>query len=257
MLKPLLVSVFTVARSQDLFLAPVQHPMTNVWFGEGCFWERQYPYTRIELDPEGPFRRKNETVTSVAGYAGSQQSISTSQVCYETAANVSLDYGNLGYAESVRISLDHGRENQQFRALVDDFFKSFTATETGFQRPDPQDKGTPYRTMVGIPGGVSGSLYHVLEAANVPRGPYNLTMNLVGDKNGSVDDKFNTVFVMDSEKFLFYKAEQYHQFHSDVFHHGTFYPDWYRTDLWELQISLGKIPFGGSTGCPDDPVKHY
>jgi len=247
-----------LARSQDLFLAPVEHPMTDVWFGEGCFWERQYPYTLIELDPKGPFHRNNRTVTSVAGYAGSRiMSIPSGQVCYETATNVSLDYGELGYAESVRISLDHGLEKKQFRALVNDFFNSFNATKAGFQRPDPQDKGMPYRTMVGIPGGINGSLFHVLEAANVPRGPYNLTMNLVADKEGSVQDKFNTVFIMDSKRFPFFKAEQYHQFHSDIFRHGTFYPDWYRTDLWELQISLGKIPFGGSTRCPDDRLNHY
>jgi len=256
MLKLLLLSFVIGAQTQDLFLAPVERPSTNVWFGEGCFWERQYPYTLLELDQGGPFRRDNASVTSVVGYAGSRRSIQSGQVCYKTAANVSQDYGDLDYAESVRVSLDHGREEKQFQALVEDFFKSFNATRTGFQRPDPQDKGLPYRTTVGIPGGISGSLYHVLEAANVPRGPYNLTMNLVEDAKGKGGDKFNTVFVMDSNIFPFYKAEQYHQFHSDVVRHG-FYPDWYRTDLWELQISLGKIPFGGSTGCPDDRLNHY
>jgi peptide methionine sulfoxide reductase MsrA len=259
MMKSLLLSVVIVVQSQDLFLAPLKHAMIDVWFAEGCFWERQFPYTLMELDPKGFFRRNNSSVTSVAGYAGSHiMSTPSGQVCYETATNVSIDYGDLGYAESVRISLDKGQEKQQFRALVYDFFQSFNATRAGFQRPDPQDKGSPYRTVVGIPGGVAGALYHVLEAANVPRGPYNLTMNLVEDKNGSrsAHDAFNTVFVMDSDVFPFFKAEQYHQFHSDVFRHG-FYPDWYRTDLWNMHISLGKIPFGGSTMCPDDRLKHY
>lgn len=164
---------------------------------------------------------------------------------------------HMGHAEQVRITLDEGREEEQFAALVQAFFGSFNATEAGFERPDPRDKGSPYRVTVGIPGGVTGPLYRTLEAANAPRGPYNLTMVLREDARGGSDDVFNTVFVMDSEVFPFYQAEQYHQFHSDVAAYGTYYPDWYRHDLWQLQIDLGKIPLGGSTECPDKKVNHY
>lgn len=171
-----------------------------------------------------------------------------------------MDYGDLGHAEQVRITLNAGQEESQFAALVADFFASFNATEQGFLRPDPQDKGSPYRTTVGIPGGVNGKLYRVLEAGNVPRGPYKLTMILKEDDAGSHDDAFNTVFVMDSDVFPFYQAEQYLQFHSDIYDPAsnfTYYADWYRHDLWQLQIDLGRIPVGGSTACADSRLKHY
>lgn len=100
-------------------------------------------------------------------------------------------------------------------------------------------------------------MYKILEAGNAPRGPYNQSMILVDGSgegtDGSPDD--NTVYVMDSSVFSFYQGEQYHQFHSNFF--GEAYPEWYLNDLWQLQISLGKIPLGGDTGCPDDPADHY
>lgn len=243
-----------MAQAQDLFLAPAQSQSdTNVWFGEGCFWERQFAYALLELDPAGPFNRSNASVTSVVGYGGSLRT-DGGHVCYENSDFT--DYGTLGHAEQVRITLDSSKEEEQFKALVDDFFASFTPTESGFERPDPMDAGSPYRVTVSIPGGVNGTLYPILAAANVPRGPYNLTMNLVDDQVGDeTDDEFNTVFVMDGTVFPFYQGEQYHQFHSNFF--GAGYPEWYTNDLWQLQISVGKIPLGGSTGCPDDPADHF
>merc|ERR1711865_1102900 len=32
----------------------------DVWFGEGCFWERQYAYVMVELNQTGPFNRTRE-----------------------------------------------------------------------------------------------------------------------------------------------------------------------------------------------------
>jgi len=235
---------------------PPPSPSVGVWFGEGCFWKRQFAYALVELDPAGPFKRNNASVSSVVGYAGSLDTAG-GQVCYDARANVSVDYGELGHAEQVRIDLGAGMQEAQFAALVADFFRSFNATESGFIRPDPGNAGGPYRVTVGLPGGVNGKLYSVLEDANAPRGPYNLTMVLREDRVGSVDDAFNTVFVMDSDIFPFFQAEQYHQFHSDVYAYDGYYPDWYRHDLWQLQIDLGRLPFGGSTNCSDSRYKHY
>merc|ERR1719331_3090116 len=228
----------------------------DVWFGEGCFWERQFAYVMLELDPAGPFARPNASVTSVTGYAGAKGTGDGGLVCYDNGGP--SDYGGLGYCEAVGLMLDHGKEEQQFEALVTDFFGSFTPTASGFMRPDLPpllpfgDVGAPYRTVVGIPGGVHGPLFQVLSKKNVPRGPYKMTMNLKEDAKGNMtQDETNTVWVMDSTAFPFYQAEQYHQFHSNFFHNPqqpAAYPDWYLHDMFELQKSKGKIP---NTGCPD------
>lgn len=229
----------------------------DVWFGEGCFWERQYAYVMLELNATGPFRRDNSSVTSQVGYAGARGTGKGGLVCYDNPG-ADNQYGELGYCEAVAVQIDVGKEEQQFGALVDDFYSSFTPTQAGFMRPDLPpllpfgDVGAPYRTVVGIPGGVRGPLYAVLEARNKPRGPYNLTMTLKEDAKGNhTQDEDNTVWVMDSNEFPFYRAEQYHQFHSNFFQNPTQpspYPDWYLKDLFQLQVSLGKIP---NTGCPD------
>eukprot|EP01130_Rhizamoeba_saxonica_P012773 TRINITY_DN541_c0_g1_i2.p1 TRINITY_DN541_c0_g1~~TRINITY_DN541_c0_g1_i2.p1 ORF type:complete len:156 (-),score=17.71 TRINITY_DN541_c0_g1_i2:679-1146(-) len=32
-----------------------------VWLGNGCFWERQYDYVNLEMDPDGPFAGRYAT----------------------------------------------------------------------------------------------------------------------------------------------------------------------------------------------------
>jgi len=225
---------------------------TYIWFGEGCFWERQWAYFNVEIDPEGPFKRTNETVSSVVGYAGSKKAGPDGLVCYHSNDGAS-DYEMLGHCEDVRVTLDAAKENEQFAALCKDFFGSFTFTDGGFTRPDPGDQGSAYRVTVAIPGGVKGSLYPILSAANKKlEAKYNKSMILKADASGNTtQDAFNTVWVMDSDEFPFFLGEQYHQFHAD-FHPDGNYPDWYQTGLWKLQIKLGNIPKGG---CPDGP--HY
>merc|ERR1712217_652797 len=225
---------------------------TYVWFGEGCFWERQWAYVNVELDPKAPFKRAKANVTSRVGYAGSKKVGNDGLVCYHST-DASADYEMLGHCEGVRVTLDSAKEREQFTALCDNFFESFTFTGDGFQRPDPGDMGSAYRVAVGIPGGVQGSLYSILAAANKRlEVKHNKSMVLKADASGSsTQDEFNTVCVMDSDKFSFFLGEQYHQFHAD-FHPAGNYPTWYQTDLWQLQIRLGNIPKGG---CPDG--QHY
>merc|ERR1712146_484543 len=222
----------------------------DVWFGEGCFWERQYSYVMLELNQTGPFKRHNSSVTSVVGYAGAKGTGDDGLVCYATG--MSNQYGTLGYCEAVAVKLDESNEEEQFRALVDEFFSSFIPTENGFTRPDLPpllpigDVGSAYRTAVGLPGGVKGALFQILSSQNAPRGPYNLTMNLKEDVCGgnATQDELNTVWVMDSNVCPFYRGEQYHQFHSNFFHNPqqpAQYPNWYLEDLFKLQISLGNI----------------
>jgi len=231
-------------------------PKYDVWFGEGCFWERQYAYVMLELNQTGPFNRTHKELSSVVGYAGANITGDDGLVCYDNGS--SNDYGALGHCETVGLNLDRGKEQQQFEALVIDFLDSFTATEQGFMRPDLPpllpfgDVGAPYRTVLGLPGGMHGPLFSILQAHNKPRGPYNMSMNLKPDLTGNMtQDEVNTVWVMDSLVFPFYRAETYHQYHSNFFHNPqqpAAYPTWYVQDLYKEQVSLGNIP---SNGCPD------
>jgi len=221
----------------------------------GCFWERQYAMTMVEMDPNGPFKRNNSTVTTVVGYAGSHGSGQNNLVCYDTGD--STDYGDLGYCEAERVALDHGKEAAQFEALVADYFGAFIPGQGSFNRPDtpgglgPGDVGSPYRSVVGIPGGVKGPLYSILSAGNLRlQAKYNMTMNLKPAINSTADE-VNTVWVYDSTMAPFHLGEQYHQYHSNFFENPqqpAQYPSWYLNDLWKLQISLGNIP---KTGCDE------
>jgi len=256
------MQVLFTAMFAVLLLAPavLSSGGPRVWFGEGCFWERQYAYVMVELNVTGPFKRSNTSVTrlptSIVGYAGARSIGDDGLVCYDTGT--SNDYGTLGFCEAVSVQLDADKEAEQFTALVDDFLGSFTPTDEGFVRPDLPpllpygDVGAPYRTVLGIPGGIRGSFFKILAGRNVPRGPFNMTMDLKEDSAGNMtQDSLNTVWVMDSTVFPFYNAEQYHQYHSNFFHnphHPQQYPDWYLNDLFELQRKHGNIP---NTGCPD------
>lgn len=247
----LLASLFPTMYAVPAITTKCGSTCTYIWFGEGCFWERQWAYVNIELDPAGPFKRTNETVSSRVGYGGSKRVGTDGLVCYHSEDGAS-DYEMLGHCEQVRVTLDAGKEQEQFAALCKDFFASFTFTGDGFVRPDPGDVGSAYRVTVGIPGGMKGSLYQILSAANQElEAKHNKSMVLKSDTSGNVGDETNTVWVMDSDDFPFFLGEQYHQFHAD-FHPDGNYPAWYQTDLWKLQIGLGNIPKGA---CPDGP--HY
>ena len=77
-------------------------------------------------------------------------------------------------------------------------------------RPDQfGDKGSEYRNLVGIPGGTQSELAQQLVKASLATGDQ---LDFAVGK-GDDRDLAKVVFVMDSRKFPFYVAEQYHQFH--------------------------------------------
>lgn len=87
--------------------------------------------------------------------------------------------------------------------------------------------------MIGLPGGIQSPLFEVLQAANV-----NGMRLLPGDGNTfsadgrpAEDDVINTVWVLDSDKLAFNRAEQYHQFHNGIGERGK---EWYRYWVWWL-----------------------
>ena len=60
-------------------------------------------------------------------------------------------------------------------------------------------------------------------------------------------DELNTVWVIDSNKFPFFRAEVYHQFHNGL---GKKFPSSYTKGLKESALENKLI---GTTGCPEIP----
>eukprot|EP00808_Paulinella_micropora_P018829 g31912.t1 len=218
-----------------------------VYLGNGCFWERQYAYVNVEMecnfDPKPtraactPFHRPIEKVTSLVGYAGGTKA---GLPCYHSGA---VSYEELGHAEVTQVELDKDQAETQFKALLTDFFDSFNPRPNGMERPDPANRGPPYRSVVGIPGGAQGPLMPLIKQQNI----HNMTLKA---GKGFDPDVFNTVWILDSEKFPFWRAEQYHQYHSNYF--GPAYPKYYLYDYWQKKMDLGHIP---PTGCPE--ARHW
>lgn len=225
----------------------------DVYFGNGCFWERQYAYAMVEINSPSAEPGNDEFVfvpsrnyigiTAVVGYAGSTRRGADSLVCYHNQGpNPSNDYASLGYTEVTQVSLDRQLQKQQFALFVRNFLKSFQGPNGARVRPDPEDEGGQYRSCIGIPGGINNTeLFTIIQAANRHYG-----MQLRAG-NGEDADEASTVWIYDSEKLPFVRGEQYHQFHSD-FHPGGDYDGWYRGCLRMAQIHAGKIE---PTGCPE------
>ena len=58
-------------------------------------------------------------------------------------------------------------------------------------------------------------------------------------------DEINVVYIVDSDKLPFYRAEQYHQFHNGI---GKAFSKEYTVDLKRALANTGRI---GPTGCPE------
>lgn len=65
--------------------------------------------------------------------------------------------------------------------------------------------------MIGIPGGIQGPNFLMIEAAAKEQGVGLKLLEGKGDDEDTLGKK--RVWVMDSTKFPFYQAEIYHQFH--------------------------------------------
>lgn len=75
------------------------------------------------------------------------------------------------------------------------------------ERVDPGDRGSEYRSLIGLPGGMNHPLYPAVEEAGKAKG-----FALEAGK-GNDPDTFGKklVYVYDSSKFPFFQAEVYHQ----------------------------------------------
>lgn len=246
----LLCGAFLLSRENALSLSasradctPPRSPnTTQIYLGNGCFWERMWAYYQLEIG--GSFGRPGPNITSKVGYAGGSRPKTPAgevpAVCYADSAY--RDYAALGHAEVTRVLLDDASAQKQLSALARDFFDSFQGPAGKRFRPDPQDMGTPYRSLVGLPGGLNSPLYPTFAAANTHG------MDLKPGRGGDADEP-NTVWVMDSADFPYWDGEVYHQFHLNFFDsEGMPYPDSYVDGLWRAQQASCRI---FTTGCPE------
>ena len=207
-----------------------EEELIDVYFGCGCFWHVQHEFVEAERTL---LNRGDSTFTSRAGYAGGLKA--SDKVCYHNAKNVG-DYGSLGHAEVVALRIPPS----SFEQFAIEYFKLFN--DKG-ERPDQfGDRGTEYRNLIGIPGGAKSPYAKQIISAS----------QTVGDKldfavgKGNDADARAVSFIMDTEKFPFYVAEQYHQFH-DGFNLNENYPNSYNSLASKL-ASDGKL---GISECPN------
>ena len=228
----------------------INDPAHTVWLGQGCFWHTQYDFVQIEQDAAGPFGgRSDEQVTALVGYAGGRFAGPGGAVCYH--GNPSTDYSLLGHSEAVAVELDATNATlrvAQFTALLEHFYgDGFVGEENA--RQDPQDQGAQYRSVVGLPGGSSGTegedggaMHAALRTAAAKRG-----MPLLQGRGGLAGDTIDegVVYVYDSDAFPFFRGEELHQFHrNSVLRRAV--PHSYTNVLKDKQAALGRL---GNPGC--------
>ena len=107
-----------------------------------------------------------------------------------------------------------------------------------------QDAGSAYRSIIALPHGVESPLFRIIVSEN---SKLKQPMVINTEDFGMDDDVLNTIYVYDSLKFPFHRAEQYHQFHID--YEGPTYGENYTKTLREIQIKSGRID--KLSGCLD------
>mmetsp|Transcript_145835 Transcript_145835/g.257234 ORF Transcript_145835/g.257234 Transcript_145835/m.257234 type:complete len:308 (+) Transcript_145835:78-1001(+) len=206
-------------------------PSVKMYFGAGCFWHVQHEFVGEEV---AALSRGPGTVTALSGYAGgTMQGTEAKTVCYHNPRQ-QTDYGELGMTEVVQVEIPQSQVPRFARKYISLF------GEKGY-RHDPMDRGGEYRSAIGLPGGESSPLFSEIKNA-VAGSPMKLVSGK-GDEPDTIRDK--AVLVYDSDKFPFYPAEVYHQFHDDFM--GAPYGRAYNA----LQKQALEVGFIKKTGCPE------
>lgn len=197
-----------------------------------CFWHIQHEF--IEQGEKAILGRKNNQLTSVAGYAGGTSTDKEGRVCYHNLQGIA-DYGKLGHGEVVGMTIPESKI-PDFATLYFSLYSPKTK-----DRVDPQDRGAEYRSLLGLPGGMSHPMYKGVESAATNAG-----FQLVLGKGNDPDTLGKQiVYVYDTKKFPFYPGEVYHQYHNDF--QSAAYGKAYN-NLANVALDDGRIK---GTGCPD------
>ena len=208
-----------------------EEELIDVYFGCGCFWHVQHEFVEAERKI---LNRDDSSLTARTGYAGGTKD--SDKVCYHNAMNVG-DYGSLGHAEVVALRIPPS----SFEKFAEEYFKLF---DKQGNRPDQGgDKGSEYRSLIGIPGGSKSPYVAKLISSS----------QAVGDKlnfavgAGNDRDARGLSYIMDTAKFPFYTVEQYHQFH-DGFNLNENYPNSYNSLAGKLakdgKLAVNTCPNG-------------
>jgi len=205
---------------------------TPLYFGVGCFWHIQHEF--VEQGEKQMLGRSIHEYTSATGYAGGKSADKEGRVCYHNMQSVA-DYGKLGHGEVVGMTIPQSKIGD-FSELYFSLYNPKTK-----DRVDPGDKGGEYRSLIGLPGGMSHVMYPSVENAAEKAG-FKLVQGLGND--GDTLGK-QTVWVYDSNKFPFYQGEIYHQYHND-FQSPNYGKDYNK--LADLAFEEGRLKV---TGCPD------
>jgi len=209
----------------------------SVYWGSGCFWGRQHDFVEAE---KRMGRTQPEQITALVGYAGGQTP-ENGPVCYYGGPEGSL-YDTLGHAEVTQttLSTDPKEAEMMIEEFAKTYFAQFRKTPFGMQRQDPQDMGAGYRSVIGLPGGIRSPYMDIIRRQNV-----NNMKILQGGSARKDDDKFNALYVYDSDEFPFFQAEAYHQMHDGL---GYAFPTEYTVGLKRAQSEQGRVK---SVGCPE------
>jgi peptide methionine sulfoxide reductase MsrA len=204
----------------------------DVYFGCGCFWHVQHEFVEAERTI---LNRGDMELTSYTGYGGGTAGSVNGKVCYHNAMQVA-DYGKLGHAEAVGMRIPPS----QFGLIAEEYCKLFS--KDGLRPDQLGDRGTEYRNVVGVPGGVNSPYAKELVAASVKQGD---KLDFAAGK-GDDADRRGLVWIYDTAKYPFYLGEVYHQFH-DGFAFGEDYPKVYN-DLSAKKVKAGQLR---DAGCPN------
>lgn len=201
-----------------------------VYFGVGCFWHVQHEFVDAEKQI---LKRADNELTSLAGYAGGKAT-GNGKVCYHNLQGIA-EYGDLGHGEVVNLKVPE----ETVGAFAQQYFDLFGADG---DRPDKGDRGPEYRSLLGVPGGAASPYFKDIAEAATAKG-----IKLVEGKGNDADTLGKRmVWVMDSDKFPFYQAEVYHQFH-DGFMLNEQYPQEYNS-IRDAKVAEGVLK---PTGCPE------
>lgn len=169
----------------------------NAYFGVGCFWHVQHEFVEAENRILG---REAKDLSSTAGYAGGNVR-KNGLVCYHNLQGVGY-YGKQGFGEVVQVTVPQDK----IKDFAEVYISLFGADG---KRPDKGDIGIEYRSLLGLPGGMSSPLIPEINELAKKKG-----LTLEAGKGGDADTLFKKkIWVMDTEKFPFKQAEVYHQFH--------------------------------------------